>query len=249
MATGARSSWTGLFIRLGLVTALLATFGGCHRPSSPPPTVKPPEPASPGLSGFPDTQAGRAGLATARAARTVGPESEKSYQASLQQLRSHGEAAVAALVTAYRAADPADYGTRGLMVQILAQLDRPEALTPLIEIARAPVPKPTPARDDVLNPFVEESIIRMVAIHGIESFAADRRAQDTLVALLGSDAAPVSEEAARALWTASARMEPKQRDAIRERIPAELRVDPETKLGPVGPDGKNPALLPRTEKK
>jgi len=242
-----RRSWTALAIGLVLVGTL---GGGCHRNvKGPPPSAKSITP-SPGVLIFPNTPAGRAASVVVEAARKIGPGTETSYQASLQQLRSNGAEAINVLVAGYRSVDPADYGTRSLLVEILAELGQPEALSALTEIARSPVPPPERARDDVLNPFVEESVIRVVAVRGIGTFAAgDRQAQDTLLMLLGSDAAPVREEAARALWVTSAQIEDNaRREAIRARIPTELRVDPEKKLGPVAPRGANPALRAATEK-
>jgi HEAT repeat protein len=186
-----------------------------------------------------------------QAARKSGPGAEPAYQISLQQLRSNGPEAVNVLLAGYRSTDPDDYGTRALLVEILAELREPEALPALTGIARTPVPPPVSGRNDLLNPFVEESVIRVIAIRGIGTIAAgDRQAQDTLLGLLGSNTAPVREEAARALWAASAQMEDRARqEAIRAHIPAELRVDPERKLGPIAPRGANPALRAATEKK
>ena len=180
----------------------------------------------------------------------MGPGAAAAYQTALQQLRGFGPDAVNALDAGYRAAHPDDYSTRKLMAEILAELESPEALPALTEIARTPVPKPQRVPDESLNPFAEESVIRMVAIRGIGVFAAqDPKAQETLLALLASDAAPVREEAARALWSASAAMtDESRRSSIRERIPPQLRVDPERRLGPVSPHDANRSLLPRGAK-
>jgi hypothetical protein len=240
-------SWMALAIGVIVVGTL---GGGCHKKvSGPPPSAKSIAP-SPGVSIFPNTPAGGAAGAVVQAARKIGPGAETSYQASLQQLRSNGAEATNVLMAGYRSVDPADYGTRSLLVEILAELGQPETLPALTEIARSPVPPPEHARDDVLNPFVEESVIRLVAVRGIGTFAAgDRQAQDTLLMLLRSDAAPVREEAARALWVTSAQIEDNaRREAIRAQIPTELRVDPEKKLGPVGPRGADSALRAATEK-
>lgn len=236
-------SWAALNIGLALVMTLA---GGCRK-NGPAPTAKSVA-STPAPSTFPDTPAGRAADAAVQAARTAGPGANTAYQASLQQLRTSGAEGVSVLVAGYRTADPADYGTRGLLVEILSALGRPEALPALTEIARTPVPKPTRVPHEALNPFVEESIIRVVAIRGIGAFVpADRQAEATLLALLRSDAAPVREEAARALWAASASIEDTaRRNAIRERIPPALRVDPERKLGPVAPRDADPTLAPRS---
>lgn len=241
-----RHSWTALAVGFFLIGTI---GGGCGKNSSPP-AAKPLTPSQGALI-FSNTPAGNAANAAVQAARKIGPGSDASYQASLQQLRSSGGEAVTVLVAGYRSVGLADYGTRSLLVQILSELGRPEALPALTEIARSPLPPPERGRDDLLNPFVEESVIRVVAVRGIGTFAGgDRQAQETLLTLLDSEAAPVREEAARALWVASARIEDTvRRDAIRARIPPELRVDPETKLGPVAPRGADPAIRATTEKR
>jgi hypothetical protein len=200
-----------------------------------------------GPGGLPDTPAGRALGAHLQATRATGPGVEVRYQASLDELRSHGADAVAATVTAYSSADRADYGTRALLVEILAESELPEALPELVQIARAPLPKSDPTPREALNPFVEEAVIRVVAVRGIGTFAArEAQAQEVLLALLDHDARPVREEAARALWAASARIEdPERRAAIRRRVPPEFRFDPEKKLGPVTPPGAAAGLRPR----
>ncbi|MGZ5443168.1 MAG: HEAT repeat domain-containing protein [Thermoanaerobaculia bacterium] len=224
-----------VFIALALVLTLAAA---CRKgEEGPPPTAKPVTPA-PAPPLFPNTPAGRAADATVRKGRGIGPGAEAAYQASLQQLRSNGVEAVNVLFEGYRSADPADYPTRSVVVEILAELGQPEALPALTQIARSPVPKPARVPHHALNPYVEESIIRVVAIRGIGTYATnDRQAQDTLIGLLRSDASAVREEAARALWAATMTMEDVQRrEAIRNLIPVPLRVDPELKRGPVAPE-------------
>jgi len=237
-------------IRLALLVAVFGSCQGCGHKDRTPPPAKPVAPA-PGISIFADTPAGHDAAAAVQAARKSGPGAEAAYQTSLQKLRSNGPEAVNILVAGYRSTDPTDYGTRALLVEILAELRQPDALPALTAIARTPVPPPVRGRNHLLNPFVEESVIRVIAIRGIGTFAAgDRQAQDTLLELLGSNAAPVGEEAARALWTASAQMEDRARqEAIRARIPAGLRVDPERKLGPIAPRGANRALKAGPEKR
>lgn len=238
-------AWCGIARGAGLVL-VAAAISGC-RPEGPGPVAKPaPVPTAPG--GLPDTPAGRALGAHLQASRAIGPGVEARYQASLEQLRSHGADAVSVIVTAYSSADRADYGTRALLVEILAETELPEALPALIEIARSPLPKSDPAPREALNPFVEEAVVRVVAIRGIGTFAPQgAQAEEVLLALLDHDARPVREEAARALWAASARIaDPERRALIRRRIPPEFQFDSEKKLGPVTPPGADAALRPRT---
>jgi hypothetical protein len=234
-------------LQIGL--ALVIVAAGCRKDSPAPPA--PPAPPTTGpVTGFPDTPAGRAVAAHVLAAGASGPGAAAAYQTSLQQLRGQGADAVNVIVAAYRSSAPADYGHRSLLVEILAELEEPEALPSLIEIARTPIPKQDRLPDESLSPFVEEAIIRSVAIRGLARFVpTDRQAEDVLVALLNSDAAPVREAAARALWEASGRIDDvERRTALRRRIPVELQGDPETTLGPVSPLGANPALRPRSGK-
>src|SRR5262245_10901885 len=132
MLEGAWRFRMALCIGLAFFVALFASCGGRRQSRTAPPAK--PVTIAPGVSIFPATPAGHAADAAVQAARRNGPGAETAYQASLQQLRSHGAEATNALVAGYRSADPADYGTRALVVEILAELQQPEALPALTAI-------------------------------------------------------------------------------------------------------------------
>lgn len=229
------------------LAALVVLFlTGCTS-ASPPPSANPPPQSPPSAPvGFPDTPTGRAAEAFLVSIHATGPDAEARHQQALTALRGTGDEAVIVLVDSYRAAPAGDYARRRLLVASLAALELPSALPTLITISREPLPDPVRVPDHAEDPYVEEALIRMAAVHGIGLLAAAQRAPlDPLFELLKHPALPVREEASRTLTVVAGQL--KLGTAVLDRIPPELRfaLRPRDTL-PIPPRDADPRLQPKS---
>jgi hypothetical protein len=198
---------------------------------------------------FPDTPAGKAIAAHIPKVTAVGADAEANYQASLAALRQLPDA-VAILAEVYAATDKGLYPSRWVLVQTLSDLRAETAVGPLIRIAKEPVPPPRGkgGSEEGLDPYEEESLLRMTAIQGLGHLAGtDDTAANTLGELTRHEIISIREEAARSLADAIRGVRDEQRAAfLRSLLPPnyDMSLDP-SKIRPVPPDGANPRLQPR----
>ncbi|MGH9840896.1 MAG: HEAT repeat domain-containing protein [Blastocatellia bacterium] len=247
----------GFLLLLALVGLLLFALSGYSRQETFEPGRSSPQLESRGSLQFPNTPAGNALSAHIQNVVATGPGADARYQASLEGLRQHLPEVVTILAETYQATDKTLYPTRWALVQTLANLRAEAAVDPLIQIAREPVPPPRGGDNDGLDPYEEESLIRMVAIQGLGYLVgANDAAAQTLGELTKHKIIAVSEEAVRSLAEAIRGLRngvPPMSTADLERrvelltrfLPPnhDLTFDP-SKIQPVPPADANPALQP-----
>ena len=167
------------------------------------------------------------------AAQSTGPGAEARYEQSLQRLRGNGAQVMRRLVPLYMGTPPQTFGKRFTLVHLMSELERDEAVDPLLAIASAPMPERAPAppagstvgHDDGDGEHEREAIIRGQAIDGLYRLARARRgkALESLRSLLrrpGRDQY-VPERAALALRRLA--VNPVQVQALRLLLPANLQ--------------------------
>ena len=109
-----------------------------------------------------------------------------SYKASVAALRQT-DGAAAYLAKAYQAAPQASYLERWSVATVLGDLQRPDALNALRDIAVSALPKIV--GDDATQAIAEETMIRVAAVEGIAGQAS--RNPDARAVLLESAKSPV----------------------------------------------------------
>ena len=229
---------------LPAVAALV--FAGCTSSTPAPAAKEPPAPTPSAPVGFPDTPTGRAADALLVSINATGPDAETRHQQALTAMRGLGDDAVAVLADGYRAAPKPDYARRQALVASLAVLGLPAALPRLADIAREPMPEAVKGLTHEVNPYVEEAIIRMLAVQGIGQLAGAQQASlDLLFEMLKHPALPVREEASRALAAAAARL--KLGAEVLDRIPQDLRFELRPRdAEPIPPKDADPNLRPKS---
>ena len=221
-------------------------LGGCTWSSPAPAAKQPSAPVPSAPVGFPDTPTGRAAESLLVSIRDTGPDAEARHQQALIAMRALGDDGVAVLADSYGSAPKPDYARRQVLVASLAALELPAALPRLTDIARAPMPEAVEGPAHAVNPYVEEAMIRMVAVQGIGRLAGARQAPlDPLFELLKHPALPVREEASRALSSAAARLQ--LGAEVLDRIPQDLRFEMRSRdAEPIPPKDADPRLRPKS---
>ena len=229
---------------LPAVAALV--FAGCTSSTPAPAAKEPPAPTPSAPVGFPDTPTGRAAEALLVTISAAGSDAETRHQQALSAMRALGDDAVAVLAESYRSAPKPDDARRQVLVASLAALEMPAALPRLTDIAREPMPEPVKGPAHAINPYLEEAMIRVLAVQGIGRLAGAKQAPlDVLFELLKHPALPVREEASRALTSAAARL--KLGAEVLDRIPQDLRFELRPRdAEPIPPKDADPNLRPKS---
>lgn len=129
------------------------------------------------LPGLPNNAVGRGITSFVRASHGVGPNAEKRYQASLEQLRHEDpKEVVQALKGAYEKMPAEAYMEREAIVSTAAALESHEAAELLVDAATEPVAGKTDT-DHGVSPLMEEGVIRYAAIDGLETLARQGNTQ------------------------------------------------------------------------
>lgn len=140
---------------------------GSHQGSPPP---RRPSYQAPELVRFPATPLGHALDRHLRLTERLDPNAEQAYAQSLAHLRTNAVAAVRLLTRAYADTPPDRYLDRWKLVDALAGLEHPRALSPLVDIAQAAIPAER-YRATGFSSRSEELMIRQAAVRGIERLA------------------------------------------------------------------------------
>jgi hypothetical protein len=121
--------------------------------------------------GEPNTPQAQVSAALA-AMSASGPGAEAGYQASLSALAEDAPAVVQALSDRYANAPEDEYVDRWAMVNLLADVRQPQALTALEAIVSTPIPPEHNPGMVIHSTVSEEVIIRTTAIEGITRLAS-----------------------------------------------------------------------------